>query len=141
MLTGFLFFWVRFFFFLGPFPVFKKILKSQFVDLFPLFLGQFPVFKKVFNSQFVERFPLFFWVHFLSFWVCFRFTEKVVISHIDDRFPLFRVGFLFFGSVSSNLGPFPVFRKKFWSLSMLIWLHPTHTHPEGGGNSSSILKD
>ena len=37
-------FWVRFLFFLGPFPLFwvrfwfsKKVLKSQFVDRFPLF--------------------------------------------------------------------------------------------------------
>ena len=60
--------------FLGPFPVFRKSLNSQFVDRFPFFggpfssffLGPFPVFRKMFKfsvcwsvSPFFGPFPIF----------------------------------------------------------------------------------
>ena len=51
-------FWVRFLFFLGQFPVFRKVLNSQFVDRFPLFLGPFPLFLGPF-PHFVGSFPVF----------------------------------------------------------------------------------
>jgi len=42
-----------------------------------------------------DLFPVFLF-RFLFFWVCFRFSVKVLNSQFIDRFPLFWVGFLFF---------------------------------------------
>ena len=49
LLIGFLFFWVRFLIFLGSFPVFKKVVNSQFVDRFPRFFGSVSGFQKSFK--------------------------------------------------------------------------------------------
>ena len=56
------------------------------------------------------------WVRFLIFWVCFRFSEKVLNSLFVVWFPLFLGPFLHF------LCPFQAFRKSFkflvcWSFS------------------------
>ena len=68
MLIGFLFFWVRISSFFGCISGFQKSFKflvcwsgsSLFFGSIFSFFGPFPVFKKVINSQFVDQFPLFF---------------------------------------------------------------------------------
>ena len=111
-MIGFLFFWVRYSSFLGPFLVFKISFK-------------FSVF---------DRFPLNLWVRFLIFWVFSGLQKKFLIlslligflffclsSSFFDPFSVFNkknlilsllIGFPFFRSVSSFLDPFPVFRKS-----------------------------
>jgi len=91
LLIGFLFFGsifsflVHFLFFGVHFRFSKKVLNSQFVDRFPLifgpvssFFGSVSGFQKKFLILNLLIGFLFFGARFLIFWVCFRFSGKVV---------------------------------------------------------------